>query len=228
MFRAVAAIALLCTASLPQDVSAATFVMTDLWDNDPYKCDYTCYFSGNFDATDKNRDGYITTEEVDHFDAQASYLVIRKSTHFEYFVTAQSENPVDTFEITYKIGDPLIDNLRFTSNDYERSCASEKNSSVQDVLLKGDNTFVSNATESYQQTYPFYDPYTTGSWCGKDYGDGDYKYFYHHESVFGGFQAGVTDIIGDPTPAPVPLPASGVLLLGALGLTGAALRKRRG
>jgi hypothetical protein len=65
-------------------------------------------------------------------------------------------------------------------------------------------------------------------WCGERYVSGDYQYQYQSEFEFYGFQASIDHIIGDPTPAPVPLPATGLLLLGALGLTGAALRKRRG
>jgi hypothetical protein len=141
MLRVFAAAALFCAATLPQNARAATFVMADqrddsaMCDRDSCCAEYNCFLSGRFDATDGNRDGYITTEEVESFNAWASVEEDLKGGGYEWLLTANNTNEFDRFEIRYKIGDVFIENLRFTSHDYVLSCASVKFSGGLDIEL---------------------------------------------------------------------------------------------
>jgi hypothetical protein len=219
MLRSILFVGLASLSGLPSIAQAALFRFN------PYEeintnIDEVFEFGGAFEAIDWNSDGFITTEEVDYF----SVAAMASATRYVIGADIRTGGRGAVFDITHKLGEPLVRHLSFSYDYEEVPCATDRaRPDVLDGTAYYGTTFTSGSEGSEMTYYATWRSAGSKATTCKSYHGKTWSFGYD-------FQAGVTQF-GDATPGPTvvatPLPASGLLFLTLLGASGFALRKAR-
>jgi hypothetical protein len=184
--------------------------------------DHEVEFSGVFTAVDRDRNGYITTHEVQSYSFGIYADFPRLSSGFR----GSSTDRFSRFQIRYNLSDQTHDFLRVSQRRDGRTwfpvvrCAE-----TRDQLP--DKPYTLNTVQELSSGSAFGAGWEM-SYFGNYGGNRQLCGGYDMVGESGSYATPVRlSQFGDATLAPVPVPATGALLLGALGLAGAVLRRRK-